>query len=73
MSLQVLEEEACLNDFINNCCKMHYELTIVRIRKLAYEYFKVLNLIYPTKRDKNQMTSLEWMRNYREQNLNLSL
>lgn len=38
-SLQVfsLEEEARLNDYIINYSKMHYGLTTVQIRKLAYE------------------------------------
>ncbi|XP_039759705.1 uncharacterized protein LOC120633562 [Pararge aegeria] len=74
-SLQVfsLEEETRLNDYIINCCKMHYGLTTVQIRKLAYEYAKALNLKYPTKWDENQMAGLEWMRKYRERNANLSL
>lgn len=74
-SLQVfsLEEETRLNDYIINCCKMHYGLTTVQIRKLAYEYAKALNLKYPAKWDENQMAGLEWMRKYRERNANLSL
>lgn len=74
-SVQVfsLEEEARLNYCIINCCKMHYGLTIIQIRKLAYEYAKALNLKYPAKWDENEMAGLEWMRKYRERNYNLSL
>lgn len=68
-----LEEEARLNEYIANCCKMYYGLTIVQVRKLAYEYAKALNLRYPAKWDENQMAGLEWMRKYRERNPNLSL
>ncbi|CAG9577529.1 unnamed protein product [Danaus chrysippus] len=57
-----LEEENRLNDYIINCCKMHYGLTTVQIRKLAYEYAKASNLKNPTKWDENQMDCLEWMR-----------
>lgn len=41
-SLQVfaLKEEARLNEYVINCCKMHYGLTTVQIRKLAYKYAK---------------------------------
>lgn len=74
-NLQVfsLKEETRLNDYIINYCKMHYGLTTVQIRKLAYEYAKALNLKYPAKWDENQMAGLEWMRKYRERNANLSL
>ncbi|KAK9680350.1 Phospholipase A2-like domain [Popillia japonica] len=74
-SVQVfsLEEESLLNDYIINCRKLHYGLTTVQIRKLAYEYAKTLKLKYPAKWDENQMVGLEWMRKYRERNSNLSL
>ncbi|CAH2084120.1 unnamed protein product [Euphydryas editha] len=52
---------------------MHYGLTTVQIRKLAYEYAKSLNLKYPVKWDENKMAGLEWMRKYRKRNSNLSL
>ncbi|KAG5887165.1 hypothetical protein JTB14_002520 [Gonioctena quinquepunctata] len=38
------EEEKLLNDYIIKCCKMHYGLTTIQARKLAYEYAKSLSL-----------------------------
>lgn len=74
-SLQVfsLEEEARLNDYLTNCSKMHYGLTEVEIRKLAYKYAKALKLRYPAKWNENRMAGLEWMRRYRERNSDVSL
>lgn len=74
-SIQVfsLEEEAHLNEYITVSCKMHYGLTTVQIRKLAYEYAKALKVKYPVNWDENKMAGLEWMRKYRERNSNLSL
>ncbi|KAG5863583.1 hypothetical protein JTB14_030273 [Gonioctena quinquepunctata] len=38
------EEETLLNKYITDCSKMHYGLTIVLVRKLAYEFAKANQL-----------------------------
>ncbi|KAG5874217.1 hypothetical protein JTB14_019192 [Gonioctena quinquepunctata] len=67
------EEEKLLNDYIIKCCKMHYGLTTIQARKLAYEYAKSLSLKYPAKWEENKMAGKEWMYGFRRRNPELSL
>ncbi|KAG5864114.1 hypothetical protein JTB14_018087 [Gonioctena quinquepunctata] len=68
-----MEEEKLLNDYIIKCCKMHYGLTTIQTRKLAYEYAKSLSLKYPAKWEENKMAGKEWMYGFRRRNPELSL
>lgn len=68
-----IEEETALNNYITRCSKMHYGLTIIQVRKLAYEYAKANNLHYPQSWDHNKMAGKEWLDSYRRRNANLSL
>lgn len=68
-----IEEEKMLNDYIIKCCKMHYGLTTIQTRKLAYEYAKSLNLKYPAKWEETKMAGKEWMYGFRRRNSELSL
>lgn len=52
---------------------MHYGLTAIQVRKLAYEYAKSLKLKYPQKWDENKMAGIDWMHGFRKRNTNLSL
>lgn len=74
-SVQVfsIEEEKLLNDYIIKCCRMHYGLTVVQVRKLAYEYAKTLNLQYPAIWEENKMAGKDWMYGFRKRNPDLSL
>ncbi|KAG5870015.1 hypothetical protein JTB14_008992 [Gonioctena quinquepunctata] len=67
------EEETLLNKYITNCSKMHYGLTIVLVRKLAYEFAKANQLRYPLTWDLNRMAEKEWLDSFRRRNVNLSL
>ncbi|KAG5861528.1 hypothetical protein JTB14_008829 [Gonioctena quinquepunctata] len=52
---------------------MHYGLTIVLVRKLAYEFAKAKQLRYPLTWDLNRMAGKEWLDSFRRRNVNLSL
>lgn len=67
------EEEALLNKYVLKCSKMHYGLTIIQVRKLAYEYARVNQLRYPPSWNQNKMAGKEWLDSYRRRNTNLSL
>ncbi|XP_046972441.1 uncharacterized protein LOC124539186 [Vanessa cardui] len=67
------EEEKLLNDYIIKCCKMHYGLTTIQTRKLAYEYAKSLSLKYPAKWEDDKMAGKEWMYGFRRRNPEISL
>lgn len=41
------QEEAVLNNYIIDCSKMHYGLTCIQVRKLAYEFATSNNLKIP--------------------------
>lgn len=49
---------------------MHYGLTTVQVRKLAYES---LNLNYPAKWEENKIAGKDWMYGFRKRNPDLSL
>lgn len=68
-----IEEEKMLNDYIIKCCKMHYGLTTIQTRKLAYEYAKSLNLKYPAKWEETKMAGKEWLYGFRRRNSELRL
>lgn len=52
---------------------MHYGLTTIQARKLAYEYAKSLCLKYPAKWEENKMAGREWMCGFCRRNPELSL
>ncbi|XP_047123036.1 uncharacterized protein LOC124806312 [Hydra vulgaris] len=67
------EEETLLNKYIVKCSKMHYGLTMVQVRRLAYEYANVNQLKYPPSWNHNKMAGKEWLDSYRRRHTNLSL
>jgi len=68
-----LEEESILNKYITNCSKMHYGLTCIQVRKLAYEFAKANNMKFPSRWEVNKMAGIDWLESYRKRNANLSL
>lgn len=67
------EEEALLNNYIIECSKMHYGLTIIQVRKLAYEFAKANQLNFHPSWHHNKMAGKEWLDSFRRRNGNLSL
>ncbi|CAG4960771.1 unnamed protein product [Colias eurytheme] len=49
---------------------MHYGLTIIQERKLAYEYARVNQLRYPPSWNQNKMAGKEWLDIYRRRAVN---
>ena len=74
-SQQVLTkiEEEHLNKYILECSKMHYGLTCVQVKKLAYEFAKANELKYPASWDSNKMAGADWLASFRKRHKNLSL
>lgn len=68
-----IEEETLLNKYIADCSKMHYGLTIVQVRKLAYEFAKANQLHYPPSWNHNRMAGKDWLLSFRRRNTNLTL
>ncbi|XP_022834564.1 uncharacterized protein LOC111362220 [Spodoptera litura] len=74
-SQQVLTkiEEELLNKYILECSKMHYGLTCVQVKKLAYEFAKANGLKYPASWERNKMAGADWLASFRKRHQNLSL
>ncbi|CAB3229729.1 unnamed protein product [Arctia plantaginis] len=47
-------EEDLLNKYILECSKMHYGLTCIQVKKLAYEFAKANKIKYPASWDNNK-------------------
>lgn len=67
------QEETLLNGYITECSKMHYGMTLVQVRKLAYEFAKANELRYPPSWEHNKMAGKEWVDSFRRRNTNLRL
>lgn len=52
---------------------MHYGLTKIGCRKLAYQYAKKLTLKYPIKWDETQLAGREWLEGFMHRSPDLSL
>lgn len=67
------EEETQLNEYIKKCSNMHYGLTLLQVRKLAYDYAKALKCKYPPKWDETGSAGIDWTHGFRQRNRSLSL
>lgn len=52
---------------------MHYGLSLIQMRQLAYEFAKKLECRYPSSWDIRKCSSMEWMTGFRKRNTNISL
>ncbi|KAG5877615.1 hypothetical protein JTB14_010302 [Gonioctena quinquepunctata] len=59
------EEESLLNNYMIDCSKMHYGLTCIQVRKLAYGYAKANSPKYPSNWDENMMAGKDWLQCFR--------
>lgn len=66
-------EEDLLNKYILECSKMHYGLTCVQVKKLAYEFAKANEIKYPASWNNNKMAGADWLASFRKRHKNLSL
>lgn len=67
------EQEKMLTDYMINCSKMHYGLSLNQTRALAYQYAKHLGCKYPKSWDDNQCAGMDWLAGFRKRNEALSL
>lgn len=56
------EEEDELLKYVTVCARMHYGLSTVDFRKLAYNYARVNNIDFPPSWESNQKAGKEWYR-----------
>ncbi|KAG7300114.1 hypothetical protein JYU34_015655 [Plutella xylostella] len=68
-----IEEESILNKYITDWSKMHYGLTTIQVRKLAFEFANANKLQYPPTWNHNKMAGKDWLDSFRRRNTNLSL
>lgn len=66
-------QEKHLNEYIIKCSKMHYGLTLLQVRQLAYEYAKKLECHYPSSWDIKKCAGVDWAFGFRNRNKNISL
>lgn len=62
-----------LRQYMKMSSKLHYGLTNVAARKLAYEYAKKLGLRYPNSWEKNKIAGREWLIGFMSRAKDLSL
>lgn len=67
------ELEKALIDYIFQCSKMFYGLTITDCRKLAYDLAKANNLSIPHNWEEAKKASVDWYKGFRKRHPNLSL
>lgn len=67
------EQEKLLTDYLIKCSKMHYGLSMIQTRKLAYEYAKEMKNHYPPSWDEKGMAGEDWLLGFRKRNSTLSL
>lgn len=67
------EEEVKLRDYLLTASKMHYGLTTVQVRKLAYQYAIAVNKNCPKSWEENNTAGYDWFRGFMTRNHELSL
>lgn len=67
------EEEAKLRHYLLTASKMHYGLTTVQVRNLAYEFAAALDKKYPNSWDLNKIAGYDWFKGFMGRHPQLSL
>jgi transposase-like protein len=67
------DEESELIEYIEESSKMHFGLTLLQVRALAYQYAKALKRKYPPKWDETGLAGIDWIHGFRKRNNRLSL
>ena len=69
-----VEQEGQLRDYIKKCSNLHYGLSYVQIRKIAYQFAKsCLCSRIPPNWDINQLAGKDWLQGFMKRNNDLSL
>lgn len=67
------EQEKALTQYLLNCSKMHYGLTLKQLLTLAYEYAESSGCNYPKSWKENKCAGKDWAAGFRKRNPELSL
>ncbi|CAK1597348.1 unnamed protein product [Parnassius mnemosyne] len=67
------QEEKMLTEYLLNCSKMHYGLSLQQLLVLAYEFAEYSGCKYPESWKKNKCAGKDWSRGFRMRNQELSL
>ncbi|XP_031639161.1 uncharacterized protein LOC116351222 [Contarinia nasturtii] len=67
------EQEEALVEYIIRCCHLYYGLSITELKKLAYEFARKLNIVYPANWDTDHMAGKSWYYGFMLRHKNLSL
>lgn len=68
-----LTQEKELLNYVSMCAEIHYGLSTVELRKLAYNYARVNNIKFPPSWTTNQIAGKEWYRYFRGRHPSISL
>lgn len=59
--------------YIEKCSNLHYGLTLVQTRQLAYQYAKKLELNYPPTWETKKEAGVDWLEKFRNRHPDISL
>uniref|UniRef100_A0A336M6K4 CSON010990 protein n=1 Tax=Culicoides sonorensis TaxID=179676 RepID=A0A336M6K4_CULSO len=68
-----MQQERELVDYVIKCANFHYGLTLVQLRRLAYEFAVKLNAKYPVSWDSMKTAGKDWAASFRKRHPNMSL
>lgn len=68
-----IEQEKVFTEYLLNCSKMHYGLSLKQLLTLAYEYAELLRCKYPESWKKNKSAGKDWAAGFRRRNQEVSL
>jgi hypothetical protein len=67
------EQETLMKEYILKSSKMCYGLTYSQIRKMAYDYAKLLNCQYPESWEHKKTAGIDWLKGFMKRHEELSL
>lgn len=67
------QEESMLNSYLVNSSSIHFGLTLLQTRILAYEYAQKLNRKFPEKWTVEKRAGIDWMKSFLSRHKNISL
>ena len=68
-----VSQEAELTEYVVQCSKMHYGLTLKQFQLLAYEFASKLNRKVPAAWEVDEMAGKEWVLGFRKRNSTIAL
>lgn len=66
-------QEASLVAYLMQAANMHYGLSTVEVRKLAYNYANINNIDHPASWNEAKMAGVDWLKSFKKRNSAISL